>query len=84
MLWQVTLFHFLYTCLIFLSLCVYIYIYTHTQWNIIYLCVYIYISHIFIHSFVDGHSGSFHALAIVNGVAMKIKGHVAFGIKSLL
>ena len=82
MLWQVTLFHFLYTCLIFLSLCIYIYIYIYTVEYYISVCIYI--SHTFIQSFGDGHSGSFHALAIVNSVAMKIKGHVAFGIKSLL
>ena len=34
--------------------------------------------HIFIHSSVDGHSGRFHVLAIVNSTAMNIGVHVTF------
>ena len=45
----------IYMCI---CMCVYIYIYTHTH-------------HIFlIHSSVDGHSGCFPLLAILNGAAM--------------
>ena len=40
---------------------------------------YVYIHHIFlIHSFVDGHLGCFHVLAIANSAAMKIRVHVSF------
>ena len=41
-----------------------------------YFIVYIY--HIFIHSFVDGHLGSFHVLAVINNVAVNIVVHISF------
>ena len=48
-------------------------------WLIIFHCIYIY--HIFfIHSFVDGHLGYFHILAIVNSAAMNIEMHGSFQI----
>ena len=34
----------------------------------------------FIHSSVDGHTGFFHALAILNSAAMNTGGHVSFSI----
>ena len=36
--------------------------------------------HIFIHSSVDGHSGCFHLLGIVNSTAVNIGMQVSFGI----
>ena len=43
-----------------------------------------YIYHIFlIHSFVDGHLGCFHVLAIVNSAAVHIRVHVSFARKIL-
>ena len=38
----------------------------------------------FIHSFVDGHLGYFHALAFVNTAAMNIDVHVTFWIMVFL
>ena len=44
------------------------------------VCMYIYLSHIFIHSSVDRHTGCSHVLAIVNSAAMNIEVHVSFQI----
>ena len=38
----------------------------------------------FFHSFVDGSSGCFHVLAIINGVALNIGKHLAFQISVLV
>jgi len=47
-------------------------------------CVCVYVYHIFfIHSFVDGHFGCFHVLAIVNSAALKIEVHVSLQISFL-
>ena len=44
--------------------------------------IYMYIYHIFfIHSFVDGHLGCFHVLAIINSTSMSIGVHVSFCIR---
>ena len=42
------------------------------------VCIYIYTHDIFIHSSVDGHSGCFHVLAIVNSASVSIGIHVSF------
>ena len=44
-----------------------------------YSIVYVYDS-FFIHSFVDGHLGCFHVLAVANSAAMNIGIHVSFSI----
>jgi len=36
--------------------------------------------HIFIHSFIDGHLGYFHLIAIVNSVTMNTGVHILFQI----
>ena len=47
---------------------------THTHTHIIF----------FIHSSVDGHSGCFHVLAIVNSAAVNIEVHISFWIKAFV
>ena len=44
----------------------------------IYIYIYIYIHHIFMHSSIDGHLGSFHTLATVDSAAINMGGvHVS-------
>ena len=67
---QMALFHFLWLSSIPLCICVYIHTHTH-----------IYTPHLFIHSSVDEHLGSFHVLAIISNAAMNIGEHVSFQIR---
>ena len=76
------LFHsFLFHSFSFIFYCVCIHTHTHVH---IYIYIYIYISHILIHSSVNGHLVCFQILASEKSAAMNLRVHVSFQIIVLL